>query len=911
MKTFLADLIAVSGTRVFLIATYIIIALTQHLSGTPTLALMPTTGCVDAWTATSNVNPPAARRDHTQIWTGKEMIVWGGYDYILQEFLSSGGRYNPTTNDWTPTSTTNAPNPRTDHTAVWTGMEMIVWGGTDNDNFFDDGGRYDPATESWTATSTVGAPLGRIWHTAIWTGTEMIVWGGYDFIHQLPLNTGGRYNPVTNSWVPTSIADAPSPRNRHRAVWTGSEMIVWGGNDHDFGGTDTGGRYNPVTNSWSPTGVVNAPSPRFDHSLVWTGSDMIVWGGSPLSGAFLNTGGIYNPLTDSWSATSTINSPSMRAGHTAIWTGSEVIVWGGLDNGPNRLNTGGRYHPDTNSWAATTTTNAPARRELHAAVWTGNEMVVWGGYNGTTAPLTVGGRYCAEPPKQTPTPSPTPVVTPPGILLINRLSDARAFASHVFGSDNPPPQTQTDFFPADLNNFAQVTGEQGYAEASAGSHSSIVTDLKAGTVQISGHGDSSAGALAFAGSGTGTGSAKLITIHFAIVDGNRSYSLGGKLSAEQHGNSAHSAGVATLTGPGGTIFNVVADQPPAVTLSELGNLAPGEYVFSVDLNATATDFNFFTPGIDPASSSSSGNFDFVLGPEIKTTPTPTVTPSPTPTPTPTPTATLSPSPTPTPSASPSVGMTHALNLSTRMFVQTGDDVGIGGFIITGTNPKHVLLRGIGPSLGGVGVTALADPVLELHGPPGFVTVTNDDWRDPPIFEYGCAPDKGLHPTNDLEACIDVTLAPGAYTAILRGDNDGIGVGLVEIYDLSSASESKLGNLSTRAFVSTGNDIVIAGFILGGGTTAETVLLRGLGPSLIASGGIALANPTLELRNSDGAVIATNDDWQTGPAVSLPPTDPLESAIEMPLAPGAYTALLSGVESGTGVALVEIYDVGSP
>ena len=156
-----------------------------------------------------------------------------------------------------------------------------------------------------------------------------------------------------------------------------------------------------------------------------------------------------------------------------------------------------------------------------------------------------------------------------------------------------------------------------------------------------------------------------------------------------------------------------------------------------------------------------------------------------------------------------------------MRVQTGDNVGIGGFIITGTAPKHVLLRAIGPSLTQFGVPdVLADPVLELHGPGAFATITNDNWRDDPVQEALILA-TGIPPTNDLESAIDATLNPGAYTAIVRGKNNTSGVALVEVYDLSQAVPAKLANISTRAFVSTGDNIVIAGFMLGGTTAVMT------------------------------------------------------------------------------------------
>jgi uncharacterized delta-60 repeat protein len=264
-----------------------------------------------------------------------------------------------------------------------------------------------------------------------------------------------------------------------------------------------------------------------------------------------------------------------------------------------------------------------------------------------------------------------------------------------------------------------------------------------------------------------------------------------------------------------------------------------------------------------------------------------------------------------------VPASQAINLSTRMRVETGDNVGIGGFIITGSTPKHVVLRAIGPSLTPFGVPdALADPVLELHGPGAFVTITNDNWRDTQEAEIQA---DGLAPTNDLESAIDATLAPGAYTGIVRGKNNTSGVALVEVYDLNQSVASKLANIGTRAFVSTGDDIVIAGFILGHNSGVDRIVARGIGPSLTAFGvSNALADPTLELHDGNGALLIANNDWQDDPAqaaiisaAGLAPTNNLESAIAATLSPGLYTALLAGLNNGTGIGLVEVYDLGAP
>src|SRR5215831_5645109 len=298
-----------------------------------------------------------------------------------------------TDDTWTSTSTTNAPDARYFHTAVWSGSEMIVWGGYDNfATYFNTGGRYNPSTDSWTATSTTNAPDARALHTAVWSGSEMIVWGGA--AGATIFNTGGRYNPATDTWTATSTTNAPDARDFHAAVWTGSQMIVWGGFD---GVTffNSGGRYDPSTDSWTATSTTNAPDARRLHTAVWTGNEMIVWGGYiDSSNTFFNTGGRYNSSTDSWTATSTASAPAARAVHTAVWTGSEMIVWAGLNSSFSDTNTGGRYTPSTNSWTATSITNAPEARTYPAAVWTGSQMIVWGG-DGSSGVLNTGGRYCA------------------------------------------------------------------------------------------------------------------------------------------------------------------------------------------------------------------------------------------------------------------------------------------------------------------------------------------------------------------------------------------------------------------------------------------------------------------------------------------------------------------------------------
>ncbi|MGH7937286.1 MAG: choice-of-anchor Q domain-containing protein, partial [Chthoniobacterales bacterium] len=194
------------------------------------------------------------------------------------------------------------------------------------------------------------------------------------------------------------------------------------------------------------------------------------------------------------------------------------------------------------------------------------------------------------------------------------------------------------------------------------------------------------------------------------------------------------------------------------------------------------------------------------------------------------------------------------NISTRLFAGTGDNVLIGGFIVTGTQPKKVILRAIGPSLAVPG--AMADPTLELHDSTRAVIAANDNWQDSP--DKQAIIDSTIPPTNNKESAIVATLDPGSYTAVVQGANGGTGVALVEIYDLDRTADSKLDNLSTRGLVQTDDDVMIGGVIVLGTEPTDSII-RALGPSLPLTG--TLADPTLELHDRNGAIIASNDNWK--------------------------------------------------
>ena len=643
-----------------------------------------------------------------QISLTHEQVVPATGAYRLPSISDDGACSDDT---WTAMTTANAPLGRAGHTAVWTGSEMIVWGGYGGHavGLLNSGGRYNPSTDTWTATSTANAPTGRDFHTAVWTGSEMIVWGG-EGDNFMPLNSGGRYSPGTDTWTVTSITNAPTARSRHTAVWTGSEMIVWGGYDGSL--LPTGGRYNPSSDSWTATSTINAPIARDSHTAVWTGGEMIVWGG--YGGGRI--GGRYNPSTDSWRATSTTNAPSARDSHTAVWTGGEMIVWGGYSNS-GVFKTGGRYNPTTNSWTATSTANAPDARIWHTAVWTGSEMIVWGGNVFHVGDVNTGGRY------------------------------------------NP------------------------------------ITDNWTGTSTIH--------------------APLRREVHTAVWTGSEMIVWGGNPGFKDTGGRY------------------------CASVSELGNI------------------------------------------------------------------------------------------STRAFVQTGENVVIGGFMVQGSQPKRVLIRAIGPELTQYGVpNVLADPTLELHDGAGALIASNDNWQHTIIGgviignQRGDIRASGHAPGDGRESAIIAELPAGNYTAIVRGVNNTTGVALVEVYDLSTNSNSILENISTRAFVQTGENVMIGGFIVAGGVS-KRVIVRAIGPELTQHGiPNALADPTLELHDGAGALIASNDNWATtiiGGIITAnqlrdildsgyAPTDLSESAIIADLPAGHYTTIVRGVSSMTGVALVEVYDL---
>lgn len=347
--------------------------------------------CVGGETEWNDVSPdgaPSARSRHSAVWTGTEMIIWGGRneDGVTQ----SGGRYDPATDSWTPTTTTGAPTARHSHSAVWTGERMIVWGGF-SDDFDNTGALYDPATDTWTAMTTTDAPLGRTRHSTVWTDEEMIVFGGLN--DQNNVSGGARYHAENDTWTALPAQGQPSQRQAHAAIWSEPEMFVWGGTN-TFDWLDDGVRYDLSVDRWrTRIESDNAPLLRESASTVWTGQAMVVWAGWD-GGNYFDGGALYFPGTG-WVTMVTAGAPSARAQAPAVWTGSEMIVYGGCVGAgcAEVLDGGGRYVPsaDGGSWLPFAENSGLGPRERHTVVWTGDQVIVWGGDNGS-APLGTGAR---------------------------------------------------------------------------------------------------------------------------------------------------------------------------------------------------------------------------------------------------------------------------------------------------------------------------------------------------------------------------------------------------------------------------------------------------------------------------------------------------------------------------------------
>ena len=299
----------------------------------------------------------------------------------------------PLTAQTTGMSSAGQPSlPRYAYSQVWTGTELIVWGGARGLRWerkvLGSGASYRSANNRWSVLPTRGVPAARYGHSTVWTGQEMIVWGGI-LADGRPTATGARYNPTTRQWRRVSLDGAPSPRSTHTAVWTGREMLVWGGD-----GAEDGAAYDPARDLWKPISQVGAPGSRTAHGAVWTGRYMAIWGGREYGVQDeRGSGGLYDPKTDKWTAISKSGAPWRGDGYTQLdgeksvellWTGSRLIAFPLSPGGATFRwwQTGGAYDPNTRRWTRIEVTGAPSGRP-YGLVWTGRRLVALGSNSNT------------------------------------------------------------------------------------------------------------------------------------------------------------------------------------------------------------------------------------------------------------------------------------------------------------------------------------------------------------------------------------------------------------------------------------------------------------------------------------------------------------------------------------------------
>ncbi len=863
------------------------------------------------WTATGSLATGRDGHTATLLPNGK-VLVTGGFSGTNFDALSSAELYDPDSGTWTATGSLAAA--RAFHTATLlpNGTVLVAGGNTTSSGSLASTEMYDPAIGTWTATGSLN--FARAYHTAtlLPNGNVLVAGGSNGFDNP---ESAEVYHPASGTWTNTNSL-FPARGSHTATLLPNGTVLIAGGYNNDTTTTFANAQlYNLADGSWTATGDLGAARTNQTATLLSDGKVLVAGGVNiandtqsgtkytPLASAEL-----YDSASGTWAATGSLGAA--RDSHTAtLLPNGKVLVAGGY-NGSD-LASAELYDPASGTWTATG--SLTTARDTHTATLLPNgKVLVAGGFSGFSFPASeelydpASGTWMATGSLATERGYHTATLLPSGKVLVAGGDDNGGNALASAELYDPASGTWT------------ATGSLGTARAQH-----TATLLSNGKVLLTGgfdsSGDSSASAELYdPASGTWTGTGSLATarqLHTATLLAN------GKVLV---------AGGQNITGGAFTpLANAELYDPANGTWTTTGSLATarGHHTETLLPNGKVLvvggTFDLFNKDVlasaelyDPASGAWGAAGRLVTARNLHT-------------------ATLLPNGkvlvaggydgssylasaelfgVPAPPA--------LLNISTRMRVLVGEQVLIAGFIITGTDPKQVIIRGIGPSLNGVGVT-LADPTLELH--QGSTTLaTNDNWKindQTGQSQQAEIEATTIPPKNDLESAIVATLTPGAYTAILAGKNGGTGVGLVEVYDLAQGANSKLANISTRGFVDADDNVMIGGLIVGGGESGgmAKVMVRALGPSLSGSGiQGALNDPTLELHDGNGTPIATNDNWKMRSdgssqqaeiaATTIPPLNDLESALVVTLAPGNYTAIVRGKNNTTGVGLVEVYNV---
>ena len=629
--------------------------------------------------------------------------------------------------------------------------------------------------------------------------------------------------------------------------------------------------YDPASGTWTATGSLGAARYLHTATLLPNGKVLVAGGVNDTNGT-LASAELYDPASGNWSTTGGL--ATARDNHTAtLLPNGKVLVAGGINSGNSVFAGAELYDPASGTWTATGSLNT-ARRLHTATLLPSGKVLVAGGQSAGGLPLASAELYdiglgFIRPDWQPQIATATSTLSSGSSLVLTGsrfqgISQASGGNSQDSSSNYPIVQlrglesSQVAFLPVDPIAGWSATAFTSIPVIGFPSGPALVTVFTNGI-------PSDARYLVFA-----------LPAPTLTAQASAGVNSGGSISdtATLAGGSAPTGTITfSLYGPndsscGGSPVVTVTVSVTGATSYSSGSFTvttPGTYCWVASYSGDANNSEVTTACGDPNES-------------VVVSPVP---------------------PTPTTLA----------NISTRLRVETGDNALIGGFIVTGTQPKKVMIRAIGPSL--PFADDLADPILELHDSTGALVDSNDNWVDSPNKQ--AIIDSTIAPTNDLESAIIATLPANnsGYTAIVRGVNNGTGIGVVEAYDLDTSTDSKLANISTRGLVQTGDNVLIAGTIVVG-QAPQKVIVEALGPSLPVPG--ALGDPTLELRDGNGTLLDANDNWVDSPnkqAIidsTIPPGNDSESAIiaTLPAGGAQYTAIVRGVNGTTGVAVVEVF-----
>jgi hypothetical protein len=827
-----------------------------------------------AQTFTPNIGTPVNRKSHTAVLLADgTVLITGGY--INGIASATAEIYDPATQIFTATVGTMQV-PRANHTStLMPSGKVFITGGFSGTSPHSETEFYDPGTQMFTVGATM--LFHRSNHRAILQGDgKLLVIGGVTLESGF-LAVNELFDPVTQTW--TEHDDMVEDRAGHTATALQSGNILVAGGVTGNQTLQSAEVIDPVTHQFTAINEMQVPRNQHTATLLQDGRVLLTAGSTDTNA--LTSGEIFNPTNNTFTLLSSTLTDD-RKNHTAtLLNDGRVLIAGGRNTEDGKLRSAELFDPATSLF--TVTGSMKTVRALHTATLlnTGQPLLVGG-------VVTGGGETNSA---ETYDPTTESFGFAAGHLMIGRkrhraslLNDGTVLISggtvlaNTQGGGDRTTETAELYDPA-TDSFTQV-GDMSVARSD---HYSVL--LEDGSVIITGGTvDPEVGDLYDTGTKTFSPSANsMLESRGRLVSLRLMNAAWGSLQGHVLAIGGSDIGSSIFGGAQQALASVEIYDPATKQFSNFGTMTVERQ------NHTATELNdgriLIAGGVGRPFVSATA--------EVLAGPTP--------------------SPAPTPAQS------KPLNISTRGDVETGDKVMIGGFILAGGDaPKRLIIRAIGPSLSDAGITdALADPILELHDSAGVLITSNDNWKTSQQADIDAT---GLAPSNDLESAIIATLSPfdpavegsGIYTAIVSGKNNGTGVGLAEVYDLDDPSSlTYLANISTRGFVQPDDKAMIGGFIIGAGAQTGQVVVRAIGPSLTASIPEALQDPTLNLYNAEGTVVAVDDDWEETnkeaiAATGLAPNDSRESAILADLAPGAYTAIVQGKAGTSGVGLVEVY-----